>query len=133
MDIYLEQYCKTVNVEAKQTIEMAKTMIFPAAIRYQSELAVTCANLKAVGYTFDTDTLDKVTALVKELQDSDGRLGEDRRRTTAAAACSTRRKHYCCKIVPAMAAVRKVADELEGIVADDLWPLPTYQEMLFIK
>ena len=40
MDIYLEQYCKTVNVEAKLTIEMAKTMIFPAAIRYQGELAV---------------------------------------------------------------------------------------------
>ena len=43
MDIYLEQYIKTVNVEAKQTIEMSKTMIFPAAIRYQGELAVTCA------------------------------------------------------------------------------------------
>ena len=42
-------------------------------------------------------------------------------------------KYYCQKIVPAMLAVRKVADELEGLVADDLWPLPTYQEMLFIK
>ena len=42
-------------------------------------------------------------------------------------------KHYCGKVVPAMLTVRKVADELEGIVADDLWPLPTYQEMLFIK
>ena len=74
MDIYLEQYIKTINVEAKLTIEMAKTMIFPAAIRYQGELAVTCANLKAVGYTFDTDTLDKVTALVKELQDTTAAL-----------------------------------------------------------
>ena len=67
MDIYLEQYVKTLNVESKLVVEMGKTMIFPAAIRYQSELAVTCANLKAVGYTFDTDTLDKVTALVKLL------------------------------------------------------------------
>ena len=70
MDIYLEQYVKTLNVESKLVVEMGKTMIFPAAIRYQSELAVTCANLKAVGYTFDTDTLDKVTALVKLLQDN---------------------------------------------------------------
>ena len=46
MDIYLEQYIKTINVEAKLTIEISKTMIFPAAIRYQGELAVTCANLK---------------------------------------------------------------------------------------
>ncbi len=119
MDIYLEQYCKTVNVEAKQTIEMAKTMIFPAAIRYQSELASTCANLKAVGYKFDTDTLDKMTELVKELQDSTAEL-EKTPGTMTAAVCSPRRSITADKIVPAMAAVRKSADELEGFVADDL-------------
>ena len=74
MDIYLEHYIKSVSVEAKLMIEMSKTMIFPAAIRYQGELATTCASLKAVGYTFDTDTLDKVTALVKELQDATAAL-----------------------------------------------------------
>jgi glutamine synthetase len=42
-------------------------------------------------------------------------------------------KHCCYKILPAMNEVRSYADKLEGIVADDLWPLPTYQEMLFIK
>ena len=61
MEIYLEQYCLVVGLEARTAIEMAKTIIFPAAIRYQGELAATCANLKAVGYIFDTDTLDKVT------------------------------------------------------------------------
>ena len=71
LEIYLEQYCKTINVEGESDgIEMAKTMIFPAAIRYQNELASTCANLKLLGYEFDTDTLDTVTALVKLLQDS---------------------------------------------------------------
>ena len=69
MEVYIEQYCLTVGLEARTTIEMAKTIIFPAAIRYQGELAATCANLKAVGYVFDTDTLDKVTGLVKDLQD----------------------------------------------------------------
>ena len=131
-DIYFEQYCKTVNVESKLVVEMSKTMIFPAAIRYQSELATTCANLKAVGYTFDTDTLDKVTALVKELQDSTAAL-EKTMEHHGGHSVVDEAKHYCHKVVPAMLAVRKVADELEGIVADDLWPLPTYQEMLFIK
>ena len=42
-------------------------------------------------------------------------------------------KHACDAICPAMLTLRKTADELEGIVADDLWPLATYQEMLFIK
>jgi len=42
-------------------------------------------------------------------------------------------KHFCHDVLPAMQQVRQYADELEAIVADDLWPLPTYQEMLFIK
>jgi glutamine synthetase len=114
-------------------LEMAKTLIFPAAIRYQSELASTCANLKLVGYEFDTDTLDKITELVKSLQDSISVLsmalskaGHGGGALKAASYCST-------DLLPAMAMVRKYADELEGWVADDLWPLPTYQEMLFIK
>jgi glutamine synthetase len=131
-DIYLEQYCKSVAVETKLVIEMSRTMIFPAAVRYQNELASTCANLKAVGYTFDTDTLDKVTALVKELQDSTA----DLEKAVVGAHATTllaEAKHSCDVIVPAVLRVRKAADQLEGLVADDLWPLPTYQEMLFIK
>ncbi len=132
VEIYLEQYVKTLSVESKLIVEMGKTMLFPAVIRYQSELAVTCANLKAVGYTFDTDTLDKVTALVKLLQDNIAAL-ERAMQHHSGGRLLDEATHYLHEIVPAMAAVRSVADELEGIVADDLWPLPTYQEMLFIK
>ena len=109
-------------------------MIFPAAIRYQNELASTCANLKLVGYEFDTDTLDKITELVKSS------AGQHRRRSSKAlthhgdgTACRPKPRTSattCCRRWP---MVRKYADELEGWVADDLWPLPTYQEMLFIK
>jgi glutamine synthetase len=132
LEIYLHQYCLTSYTEARLAIEMAKTSIFPAAIRYQNELASTCANLKLVGYEFDTDTLDKITELVKSLQDSIGVL----KKVTAhhGGATVLEEANYCCEeIVPAIAMVRKFADELEGWVADDLWPLPTYQEMLFIK
>ena len=57
-DIYLEQYVKSVFTEARLVVEISRTMIFPAAVRYQNELATTCTNLKVLGYTFDTDTLD---------------------------------------------------------------------------
>jgi len=131
MDVALEQYCLSVALEARTVVEMSKTIIFPAAIRYQGELALTCANLKAVGYVFDTNTLDKVTALVKELQDSTAHLekvlAHDGGHDKLAHA-----KHYNKEVLPAMLAVRKAADTLESIVADDLWPLATYQEMLFI-
>lgn len=131
-ETYLEQYILNLNVESRLTRRIAKTMIFPAAIRYQSELAKTCADLKAVGYDFDTDTLDHVTKLVKRLQDAivalEEAMAKDSHRSTLAHA-----KHSCDTVKPAMDAVREVADALEMVVADDLWPLPTYQEMLFIK
>ena len=133
LDIYLEQYCKSINVEAKLTIEMAKTMIFPAAIRYQNELASTCANLKLVGYSFDTDTRDKLTDLVKNLQDSIASLEKIMDHNGHSSSLADEAMHICKSVLPAMEAVRSYADQLEGIVADDLWPLPTYQEMLFIK
>lgn len=130
-EVYLEQYIMSLQVEAKLMLEIGKTMIFPAAIRYQGELAATCANLKAVGYDFDTDTLDKVTALVKGLQDSMATLEEAlaHEADDALAEATAARDH----LIPAMNSVRKYADQLEDMVADDLWPLPTYQEMLFIR
>ncbi|MCI0491386.1 MAG: glutamine synthetase type III, partial [Planctomycetes bacterium] len=132
VEIYLEQYSKTVFTEAHLTLEMAKTMIFPASIRYQNELASTCANLKLVGYDFDTDTLDKITGLVKSLQDSISVLQMAINNASHGKVLATAK--YCSSdVLPAMNMVRKYADDLEGWVADDLWPLPTYQEMLFIK
>ena len=131
-EIYTEQYVKTISTEARLTYEIAQTMIFPAAVRYQNELASTCANLKLVGYDFDTNTLDRVTGLVRSLQDScselDELLSHPHPSDTLKAA-----KHCRDELLPAMLEVRNYADQLECIVADDLWPLPTYQEMLFIK
>ena len=132
LEIYLEQYIMSIKVELNLTVKIAKTMIFPAAIRYQGELVSNCASLKMLDYDFDTNTLDKVTELVKSLQDGISEL-------EAAAAGSesedmlSEATHCCHTILPLMNKVRATADELEGIVADDLWPLPTYQEMLFIK
>lgn len=130
-DIYLEQYCKVVRSESKLVVEIAKTMIYPAAVRYQGELAQIAANLKAAGVTPCTESLQKVTDLVnglstslKALEATDGHHAD---------GLLEEAKHFCHDVLPAMNAVRKYCDELEGIVADDLWPLPTYQEMLFIK
>lgn len=130
-EIYTEQYVKVINVEANLVQKIASTVIFPSAVRYQGELASTCAHLKAVGYEFDTNTLDRITSLVKELQDSsaelDKSLGFEGKNLDAEA------KHALKVVFPLMNRVRAAADKLEGLVADDLWPLPTYQEMLFIK
>jgi glutamine synthetase len=101
-------------------------------MRYQGQLAATCVSLKAIGYKFDTLTLDRITDLVKELQDGIAALEVAMARHDFADTLG-HATHACDAICPAMLTLRKAADELEGIVADDLWPLATYQEMLFIK
>lgn len=132
LETYLEQYCLSLRVEANLMVEIARTMIFPTAIRYQNELASTCANLKAVGFEFDTVTLDRVTELVKSLQDSVNAL-EDVLMQGHGDDMLAEAQFMSESVVGAMTPVRKYADDLEGYVADDLWPLPTYQEMLFIR
>ncbi|CAN5903251.1 glutamine synthetase III [soil metagenome] len=129
-EVLLEQYVKTLNLESNLVVEMAKTIIFPAAVRYQGELAQVCAHLKTIGYEFDTDTLDKVTALVKELQDSTAKLERVKKGIGEGHAGAEQARDT---VLPAMAEVRAAADALEAVVADDLWSLPTYQEMLFIR
>ena len=132
LEVYLEQYVLSVGVEARTTVEMAKTVVFPAAMRYQGQLASTAASMKAIGSKVDTTVLDNVSALIARLEAGVSALEEE----LAHEAGETTLVHadHCCTVVlPAMLEVRGAADELEGIVADDLWPLATYQEMLFIK
>ena len=131
-EIYLEQYCKTVNVEAKLTGKIGKTHILPAALRYQRELAETAIAVKASGLTADTAVLKQVTDLVGKLQAGLVGLAAVRGEHGGDGALAEA-KHYCTSVLPAMLKVREAADQLEGIVADNLWPLPTYQEILFIK
>lgn len=134
-EIYFEQYVMTLNVEANVAHEVAKTTIYPAAVRYQAELAGAAANCKAAGVAFDVSILEKVSSLIKLLVEKINALeqllpsrGGHGVANAAAAAVK------CAKeIKPALGELREVVDELEGVVSDDYWPLPTYAEMLFIK
>jgi len=132
-DIYVERYCKDINTEAQSALSIAKTMILPAAYRYQGELARTAAALKeALGGGADLATLKSVTQLVGELEKAIGGL-EAALDKHGHGDLLAEAKHFQSDVIPAMKATRDVADKLEAIVADDLWPLPTYREMLFIK
>lgn len=130
-DIYFEQYVKAVITEAKLCVEIAKTMIYPASIRYIGQLASTVASVKACGMTPDTAVLDEVSKLSTGLRESVVALEKCMEHHSHGLVEEA--KHCCHKVLPAMDAVREFADKLEGVLADDLWPLPTYQEMLFIK
>ena len=131
-DIYLERYIKDVATESKLCLNIAKTMILPAGYKYQSLLAGTAASLKAIGHAADTTTLDKITTIVDKLEDAAKHLEEAINHTSSGGALD-HAKHFRDEIIPAMLDVRKYSDELELNIADELWPLPTYREMLFIR
>jgi glutamine synthetase len=130
-EIYLEQYVKTVATEANLVIRMARTVIFPAAMRYQGQLAETCANMKVIGHDFKMTTLEDVTTKLRSMQTEVDKL--EKLLAHEGGDTLKHAKYMCDKVLPAMLAVRGYADALESVVADDLWPLPSYQEMLFIR
>ena len=79
----------------------------------------------------DTVSLDEVSVPLKALRSALGILRDELAPHTGSTALAEA-QHARDGLIPAMTAVRAAADVLEGVVADDLWPLPTYQEMLFI-
>jgi glutamine synthetase len=131
-ETYAEQYIQSIEVEAKLAISMAKTAIYPAASRHLADLATAAGSLKSIGMDFDQASLTKVSDLTKALLAAVEKLDK----TLHSHDFATVEEHmqYCAKTIrPAMDEVRQYGDALEAEVADDLWPLPTYQEMLFIK
>ena len=132
-EIYMERYCKDINSEARCALSMAKTMILPAAYRYQGELATVASSLKTIGKNPHLGTLDTLTGLVAKLEDQiaelDAAIGHKgaRRPGGRGQALSTMkwcRRCWACARSPISSS---------RYVADDLWPLPTYREILFIK
>jgi glutamine synthetase len=133
-EIFLEQYFMTLNIEGETAAEMARTMILPAAIRYANELALAAERITAAGLTASgaKASLEEVNDLINDLRVALDRLNEQNEEL-GGDEIAEKAEHMRSNIIPAMAAVREVVDKVEKVVPDDLWPLPTYSEMLFVK
>jgi glutamine synthetase len=121
-EVFVEQYATNLNIEAETAASMARTMLLPAAIRHLAELRAAGHE----GLISETEGLvgDFVTA-IQSLEKANAHHPAEEGLEHA--------KWMRDNVIPAMDAVREVADRLEKVVADDLWPLPKYSEMLFIK
>ena len=121
-EVWLEQYIIKANIEAETADSIARTMILPAALRYLALAAD--ADVDAIGEEAKP-LVEELVAAIKELDEANqypkGIEGMD-------LAIYARDKQLA-----AMERVREAADKLEKIVPDDLWPLPKYAEMLFIR
>ncbi len=133
-EIMVEQYFLTVNIEGETAAEMARTMILPAASRYLTELVESMGRAKEAGLPAKglertakalAESLEQLIAALETLAEQNAELGGD--------SVHAKAEHMRTNIIPAMAAVRRHADELEKMVPDDLWAIPTYRDMLFVK
>jgi len=132
--ILAEGYLKTVTIEGNMAAFLAKNMILPAALTYQGQVATAVNAAKAAGVdnSAQAEHLKTLTAAITDFQKHIAVLDKALHHHADGDAFD-HAKHARDHIVPGMADLRKAADKLETIVSDDLWPLPTYREMLFIK
>jgi glutamine synthetase len=133
-EVNLEAYCKTVNIEAQLMVLMANRYILPASVRYQTTLAESAAALRAAGARSrgTVKTLKTVAKAIDELRDRADAL-ERLLLAPNGGSVEKHARHFRDKVVPAMVRLRETGDALEVMVASDLWPFPTYREMLFVK
>jgi len=124
-DIYWERYVKVQNIEANTTLDIAKTMILAATVSYLGRLSA-AGSSKGVAHVTDA-----VAALNDQLVDAIHALEHAQHEAHEAGDVIAEAKAFVEDVIPAQNAVREVADRLEALVADDLWPLPKYRELLF--
>jgi len=131
--IYLERYSKQINIEAGLMIDMARRSIFPAVSSYASALARDAAALAALGAISapQEKRAKKIAELASELYDETDKLEKVLGDAQSIEDAFTQAKTYREKVVPQMANVRSRVDALEKLVAKEIWPFPSYEELLF--
>jgi glutamine synthetase len=133
VDVLYERYNTVVGIEARTLTGMLKTAVLPAALRAQTELAETVSATRSAGVECpDTEAaLQDHILLVSELRDAIRDLEKVEAKHPAGAEAHAR--HVRDGLIPAMARARSVSDRLEASMPEDLWPYPTYAEMLFVR
>ena len=132
-EIKYENYAKALNIEAKTMIDMASKQFVPAVVHYTKSLADTINSVIAAGGKASvqlelldetTDLLVETKAALKALTEADAKAGE-------ISCVEEQAKFFHGTVVPAMEALRAPVDKLEMIVDKEMWPMPSYGDLLF--
>ena len=134
-EIMLENYCKSVNIEALTMVDMAKKEILPAIEAYAADLSSAAAAKKAavpgVACGYETKLIQRLSALVDQIDEAAETLGQKIIQLKMIAGVTEAANFIRDEILPAMAALRAPADEAETLTAAKYWPFPTYGDLLF--
>jgi glutamine synthetase len=134
-EILLEGYAASINIEALTTLNIAKRQIMPACVEYSGRIASSLSIITDAGATCGTmqKSLEKVCGLIDDLGQGIEALEAAVDKAQSIGKPNTQARSYRDAVIPAMGKVRQAADTLETLVDADLWPLPSYAEMLFLK
>src|SRR3954453_21879807 len=125
VEVNWERYVKIVDIEANTAIDIASTMILPAVARYLGELAGAPSS-KGIN-----SICIRITALADALVEAIDALKDAQHGAHEAGTVHAEAKAFATDVIPAQGTLREIVDELQTLVADDLWPLPKYRELLF--
>jgi len=130
-EVYAEQYILAIEVEAKLALRMARTQIQPAVQGSLGDMSGSLMEQKSLGLPVDTSLVERISALNREMLEQSALLEQALNSPPHGSAAHM--KHCAEVLLPTMLKLRQAADALEVLIDDDRWPLPTYQEMLFIR
>lgn len=134
-EILYEIYSKSINIEASTMLQMANRQIIPAVIAYTTELATSISAVKDACPAADTsvqeELLLEVSDLLSDMKVAVARLTDAQAQAAAIADAKDNAFAYKDSVIPAMDAVRTPADKLETLVDKDMWPFPTYGDLMF--
>jgi len=130
-EVLAEQYVTRITTEGETALSMGRTMILPAAVRYLGDLAAAIGG--GAGQAGLDSTAATVGGLVDELVAALDALDAQLAHEDDGDDMNAHLQHVRHGVMPAMDAVRDAADQLEGVVPTDLWPLPSYRDMIFVR
>ena len=134
-NIRLETYVRTLDLEARTMLDMAKRQIIPAVIGYTKYLADCVCAVQSTGLTVDmsieSSALKDVAAAGAQLKTAVSKLEKALEKAATIEDVPERARAYRDKVGTAMAALREVSDRLEMLVSKEYWPIPTYSDLLF--
>jgi glutamine synthetase len=132
-EILVEQYVKVLRIEARTLASMVRTEILPAALRHQAELADTVAGTQAAGVECP-DSEQELRELVKRVHDLRTAIAEvEKAEAKHVDDCERHMRQVREELFPAMQRTRAICDELERSVPRDLWPIPSYADLLLMR
>jgi glutamine synthetase len=140
-EIHLEDYTKKIEIESKVLEELIRNQVIPAAMTYLNTLCQSLQNQKEVMDKGNfakisgaqNETIVEIAGHICSLKTLTDKMIDKRISTNKIENPEKRAFAYCTHIFPLLGKIRNHADQLELIVADDLWPLPKYRELLFVR